>query len=213
MKTKTAIAFIATSSILVSNSNATTLNVNQDLTSTASGVLIVDSSTNSVTPGFFIPAGEQIVDVSISANLSASSNSINLDGSVNSTGGSSFLSELSLTLSSAAGTTVDLISTNTYTNVGTSQEFIDLTFDNAGLAQSGDTLVAGTFAPTLGSLSDFNGETTSGLWTLTIGDDVGFDPKSLNSYDLTIITAPIPEPSSTLLLGLGGLALFTRRKR
>ena len=212
MKTKTAIAFIATSSILVSNSNATTLNVNQDLTSTASGVLIVDSSTNSVTPGFFIPAGEQIVDVSISANLSASSNSINLDGSVDSTGGSSFLSELSLTLSSAAGTTVELISTGTYSG-GTSQEFIDFTFDNAGLAQSGATLVAGTFAPTLGSLSDFNGETTSGLWTLTIGDSVGADPKSLNSYDLTIITAPIPEPSSTLLLGLGGLALFTRRKR
>jgi len=211
--TKKILTCVAGSYILSGISNAATLNFSEDLTSTIDGVVIVDASTDSVSPGFFIPAGDQILNVSVEANISSSSGSINPDGTVVSNGGSSFLNELSLTLTSAEGTTVELISANTYTSGPNSQEFIDFTFSDTGTAQSDATLGSGTFAPTLGSLSDFNGETASGLWTLTIGDSVNADPKSLNSYSITIETGAIPEPSSTLLLGLGGLALVARRKR
>ena len=68
------------------------------------------------------------------------------------------------------------------------------------------------------SLADFTDFTSSETitWTLS-GVNGGGAPDRLRFDDLalsgTINTVSVPEPSATALLGLGALALFTRRKR
>ena len=109
-----------------------------------------------------------------------------------------------------------------------------ITFDAANLLvqANGASLVAGTDGTTnsTGVITDFNnniGETV-GPWTQYSGT---FDPTAGSTYALVISTETggandsqgnfiddvvvqqIPEPSSTALLGLGGLALIARRKR
>lgn len=93
---------------------------------------------------------------------------------------------------------------------------MDAVFDDAAAGPppaSGN--VIGTFQPEgPGTLADFNGLPFSGLWQLSIHDDVvSGDGEDLVRFQLI---AQIPEPSSLALLGLGlaagGILIRRRRK-
>jgi len=193
--------------------NAALITESLDFTST--GVIIVDRSSD--TSSISIADTGSILSVGVSANISSSSLSINPDGTVVPSGGSHFGNELGLTLTSPAGTLIELVSTGTYVSgaSGRDVELAELVFEDGGALQGGD-LGAGTFAPTQGLLADFIGESANGNWILGISDSVGSDPKSLNGWQLNIVTnsASVPEPSVLALFGFGLLGLSMRgRKR
>ena len=76
-------------------------------------------------------------------------------------------------------------------------------------SQSWGAVVAGTFQPVV-ALSVFNGLAASGSWRLFIADQSSGDSGQpvLNSWNLSITTAAVPEPdqvASITLLGLIGL--------
>ena len=55
-----------------------------------------------------------------------------------------------------------------------------------------------------------------GLWTITIGDSVGADPKSLNAVSLNftyeVVAVPLPAGAPLLVGGLAVLGLRRRRR-
>ena len=94
-----------------------------------------------------------------------------------------WVSDLVITLESPAGTIVTLISNSCGDLVD-----IDAVFDNEGAAfscSSSGPGINGTIRP-LGSLAEFNGESSSGDWTLTVEDQFAADGGGLNSFSLEI---------------------------
>ena len=179
---------------------------------TSTGVTIVDSSTATQLINISDPSNQSIFNVLFSANVSSSSTSINSDGTINNTGGSPFNNELVLSLISPSGTSLELIGANTFNTGanGDAVELLDIDFADGGATQGTDP-VGGTFAPTGGSFSIFDGELASGAWQIVIQDTVGADPKSLNSFSLTVVT--VPEPSSAFFMMLSLIGVTTLRRK
>ncbi|MFS4454906.1 reprolysin-like metallopeptidase [Maribacter sp. 2304DJ31-5] len=94
----------------------------------------------------------------------------------------SFLSDLVISLTSPAGTTVVLTSSS----CGSSRN-INAVFDDDALPFLcvGNPAISGTVRP-LGSLSSFNGESILGEWTLEIKDNLNSDGGRLNSFSLEV---------------------------
>lgn len=156
-------------------------------------------------------------------------------GSSNIVVGDSFsITGLTVTLNGATHTWVgDLIATLTHVNSGTSVQLFnrpgftgtgfgwswnlagDYTFNNTaaqGFADIGAqttafNLPSGTYR-SLNSLAAFNGQNSSGTWTLSISDNAGGDTGGIQGWSLNIV----PSPSGMALLGLGGLAAARRRR-
>lgn len=173
-----------------------------------------------------------ITDINISVYFAKSDNNSFVDSTQPIGTGTPFYNETEIVLISPAGTMLTLISNDGGTelvpednfqtfNSGSSGFRGTITFDQdapAPVDVSG-ALEAGTFRPddeTLGSLDSFNGQSATGVWSLFLEDDVGSDGLSFYSYTINITTsdtAPLPEPSSSTLLGLGILGLIARRRR
>jgi subtilisin-like proprotein convertase family protein len=135
-------------------------------------------------------------------------------------GGFSFNSEIVFQLTSADGTTVDLVTANTYDGQTPGARVLVLFDDDAATQVGGDQLLNGIFSP-IGSLSDFIGEDADGTWTLRVTDTVGQDPLQFYSFTLCIneegecagVTQAVPAPATVLLLGLGLTTLGWIRRR
>ncbi len=93
-----------------------------------------------------------------------------------------YLSDLTITLTSPAGTSVVLMS-----NMCEEFRNIDATFDDEGpmLICSGDPAISGLVKPR-GTLGSFNGESTLGTWTLTVADNAPADGGSFKSFSMEI---------------------------
>lgn len=93
-----------------------------------------------------------------------------------------FLSDLQISLTSPAGTTVILVS-----NSCDDSRNINAVFDDAAAPFfcGGNPAIGGIVAP-LGSLSSFNGESILGEWILEIKDNVADDGGRLNSFSLDV---------------------------
>jgi len=98
--------------------------------------------------------------------------------------------DLTAVLTSPAGTSVELTSGNG----GSGDNYVDTVFDDDATTPIGDGTApfTGTFQPSE-SLSVFNGESSGGVWTLNVADDTGFDTGNIESWELEICGAPLPD--------------------
>ncbi len=174
---------------------------------TPSPVVVADGSTDSVDLTLSGNPSLTIADIDLFLDLTGSGAGIDIDGNPTG-GGDAFFDELSISLTSPSGTTIDLIPTDTYTD-GDSLRF-NITLDDSASDTVGSTNGGipedGTFAP-------FLGEPAVGTYTVTIGDDVGADPKSLNAATLTVEAVPFHTEELPALVALGGLVFWRMRRQ
>ena len=154
----------------------------------------VDSGTDTRTvtvPAGDFPADNFIGDVNITVDFEkeGDSNCTNPDTNF------SYAREISMSLTSPAGTTVNLVYDQTpgpasYPTFEDAPPVV-VTFDDSAAAVVGTTNggipESGTFRPAE-PLSAFIGQDPAGTWTFTFGDDAGGDYLCFNSFDLTIST-------------------------
>jgi subtilisin-like proprotein convertase family protein len=125
--------------------------------------------------------------ITVVDNLQVSDINVTLDIS------HTWVSDLVITLESPAGTVVTLISNSCGDLVD-----IDVVFDNEGAdfsCSSSGAGISGTIKP-LGSLAQFNGESSAGDWILTVADQFPADGGALNNYLLEICGEGAFKPDS-----------------
>ena len=134
-------------------------------------VAISATGTPTVTSTITIPTGGTITDVNV----------LNLVGT------HTYMSDLTITLTSPTGTVVTLFS-----GICTTTDNFNLNFDNTGTAYTSipcPPVGGGTYQPQ-GNLTAFNGQNSAGTWTLTITDQFDQDGGSLTSWSLQICVIP-----------------------
>lgn len=157
---------VACSGTYSSSFNFTTGVLNCTTTaSTNIPVTIPDNAT--ATSTINIAAGGTIGDVNITASATHS-----------------WLGDTVGTLTSPSGTVVQLYSRPCDANATNGN--LNATFDDSGSAQTCPG-ITGTVVPTQ-SLSAFNGQNSTGIWTLRITDQANNDTGVLNSWSLNICT-------------------------
>ncbi|MFL5331189.1 MAG: beta strand repeat-containing protein [Gemmataceae bacterium] len=134
------------------------------------------SGTPTVTSTITVPDVGVAFDVNVKLNISHT-----------------FDSDLVVSLKNPAGTSVTLFSKVG----GNGDNFTNTVLDDQAATKitSGSAPFTGTFKPSPGSLSSFNGAATNGTWTLTIQDTANQDGGALNSWSIDITAAG--EPATT----------------
>jgi subtilisin-like proprotein convertase family protein len=130
---------------------------------------------------------------------------VNLNAAISHT----YNSDLEITLTSPAGTTVTVSTGNAG---GNDDVFNGTTWDDNVNDPTTDhtytNLVAAPLLSPEGRFAGFRGEDPNGTWTLTIFDNATFDVGTLNSWSLDITTvAALPATSTTTLTQSPGLAI------
>lgn len=114
-----------------------------------------------------------------------------------------YIGDLRISLTSPQGNTVDLIH-HPFSHSGLSGDYL---FEDSAGTRIVDLLTlvipAGSYHPTtawdaLSYLSDFQGETADGIWTLTIQDDFLWDEGILMAWSLILDATATPQSSTPL---------------
>ncbi len=134
-------------------------------------VTISASGTPTVTSTLNIPTNGTINDLNV----------------VNLAGTHTWISDLTITLTSPGGTTVTLFS-----NVCDNEDNFNLNFDDEASTSTlpCPPIGGGNYIPT-GALSGFDGQNMAGNWTLTITDAFNQDGGALNSWGLQVCYTPL----------------------
>ncbi len=107
-----------------------------------------------------------------------------------------YAADLDITLTSPAGTVVQLTTDNGGSN---DNVFNGTTFDADALNPVTDyvftNLVTATLLAPEGSLDNFLGQDPNGTWTLSVGDDATADTGTLVRWDLSLTTTSAPSPA------------------
>ncbi|TNF00780.1 MAG: choice-of-anchor D domain-containing protein, partial [Bacteroidetes bacterium] len=167
-------------------SSAFTFTTNTCATTDATDVPIAITATGTptITSTINIPTSGTITDVNV----------LNLIGT------HTWVSDLTVSLTSPLGTTVTLFS-----GVCTNLDNFDLNFDDAAASATlpCPPTGGGTYQPS-GLLSDFNGEDAAGNWVLTIFDAFNQDGGSLTSWTLELCVAPAAPCNNPDIATVGG---------
>ncbi len=137
-------------------------------------VIIPATGTPTVTSTLNIPSGATISDINVTVDITHT-----------------WINDLTLRLTSPTGTIITLVANPCNPNASVNN--ISATFDDAGTAFTcGDFPgITGTVLPNQ-ALSAFNGQSSTGTWTLTVIDGFNVDGGSLNNWSLNICSlAPL----------------------
>jgi subtilisin-like proprotein convertase family protein len=166
---------------------------------------ITCATTNANDPNLpiVIPTVKNTTPFNSTFNLTSSGTIADLNVTVNIT--HSWVADLTLQLTSPAGTVVTLLTNQCDSATATSVNNIAATFDDSGTAITCGDLPAikGTIASEQ-LLSQFNGQNSNGTWTLTVLDPYNADGGTINSWSLNICTV-----TSKLAVVDNSLANFT----
>ena len=146
----------------------TTLTACATIASTNVPIAISATGTPTIISTLAIPSGVTISDVNVIMNITHS-----------------WISDLTATLRSPTGTVITLFTVQCNTNPSVPN--LNATFDDAGIAIvcGSNPAISGTVLPAQ-ALSNFNGQSSTGTWTLTISDGANQDGGTLNSWSLNI---------------------------
>ncbi len=138
-----------------------------------------------------IPTVVNTVPFNSTFNVTTSATIADLNVTVNLT--HTWVADLTLKLTSPAGTVVTLITNKCDSATSASVNNIAATFDDSGTA-----ITCGDFPAITGTivseqlLSQFNGQNSSGTWTLTVLDPYNADGGTIDSWSLNICTMASP---------------------
>lgn len=110
---------------------------------------------------------------------------------------------MNVTFADGAATDVHQVTASSGTLVGTYQPD----------AREADPAVVTEASPRTAFLSNFQGMSADGDWTLFIADMSGGDQGQLVQWSLSITGTAVPEPSSSLLFAGSACLFFLRRRR
>ena len=135
-----------------------------------------------------VPANTVTSTLTINADDSVTINDVNVQLNIS----HSYVSDLTVKLKSPAGTEIQLFS-----NKCGQKSNVDATFDDSGatLVCGTNPAITGNIAPAQ-ALSAFNGQSSQGVWTLTITDSYNGDGGQLNNWGLTFCS-PAPPLETT----------------
>jgi subtilisin-like proprotein convertase family protein len=138
-----------------------------------------------------IPSTANTAAITSTYNVTTSATIADLNVNVNLT--HTWVADLTLKLTSPAGTVVTLLTNKCDSATATSVNNIAATFDDSGTAITcGDfPAITGTIASEQ-LLSQFNGQNASGTWTLTVLDPYNADGGTIDSWSLNICTMASP---------------------
>lgn len=142
-------------------------------------VTISPSGANTVTSTLIIPSGANISDVNVNMDITHT-----------------WVNDLTVRITSPAGTTVSLV-TNPCTSVALNN--IVATFDDSGSTYtcSNNPAISGIILP-VQALSAFNGENSTGTWTLTVVDGFNLDGGALNAWSLDVCSLALNNAENEL---------------
>ena len=139
-------------------------------TSNDTPIAIPDSNTTGISSIITVTDVSSIIDVNVTINITHS-----------------YVSDLTVSLVSPAGTEIDL----SFENGGSGMNYTDTVFDDdaANPIASGTAPFTGVYQPTE-ALSILNSEFSSGDWTLKVIDSYGFDTGDLVNWSIEICGSP-----------------------
>ncbi|MFD0861144.1 reprolysin-like metallopeptidase [Sungkyunkwania multivorans] len=134
---------------------------------------IPDSDPDGVTSTAFVGQPIEITDVNVTINVTHT-----------------WDADLTITITSPSGTTVELTSGNG----GSGDNYTNTVFDDDATTPitAGSAPFTGSFQPE-GSLAAFNGEISNGDWILSASDSALFDTGTIDSWSIEVCGEPLPD--------------------
>mgnify|MGYP000375852348 CR=1 FL=1 len=175
---------------------------------TCIGEQVVGPFSTSAAPALAIPDNDP---AGISTTMTVTDDFVITDLNVDLDISHTWVGDMIVTLESPAGTSVVIVDQMGVpdTQFGCAEDDLQITLDDEGAAPIEDECsgspITGVFTPN-NPLSAFDGESSMGVWTLTVSDNAGGDTGTINSWNLVYDFDPIVAPPFDVVLDAAGNA-------